>query len=64
MATTTFSGPVVSGNGFVGSVNVSSLTFASAPTSASNASNFAANVYITVVAGGTTYYIPAADTVW
>lgn len=64
MATTSFSGPVVSSNGFVGSVNVSSLTFSSSPTAASNASNFAANAYITVVAGGTTYYMPVSDVAW
>lgn len=64
MATTTFSGPVVSGNGFVGTVNTSALTFSTAATAASNASNFAANAYITVTAGGTTYYMPVADVAW
>jgi hypothetical protein len=67
MGTTTFSGPVVSNNGFDGSVDLGptgTLTTAT-PTAASTPASFSADRYITIVGqNGTTYYVPVADAVW
>ena len=67
MAQTTFSGPVVSNNGFEGSVDLGTsgtLTTAT-PTAATTAGNFSADNYIAIVGqDGTTYYIPVANAVW
>lgn len=71
MASTTFSGPVNSNNGFVGNVSGSvnlgasgTLTTAT-PTAAATPASFSADAYITIVGqNGTTYYIPVANAVW
>ena len=71
MASTTFSGPVTSTNGFVGSVSGSvnlgasgTLTTAT-PTTATTPASFSAARYITIVGqNGTTYYIPVATAAW
>ena len=79
MASTTFSGPVTSTNGFVGAVtgNVTgnvvgsvdlgasgTLTTAT-PTAATTPASFSADRYISIVGqNGTTYYIPVANAVW
>lgn len=71
MASTTFSGPVNSNNGFVGNVSGSvnlgasgTLTTAN-PTAAATPASFSADAYITIVGqNGTTYYIPVANAVW
>ena len=79
MASTTFSGPVTSTNGFVGAVtgNVTgnvvgsvdlgasgTLTTAN-PTAATTPASFSADRYISIVGqNGTTYYIPVANAVW
>ena len=67
MANTTFTGPVISNNGFEGSVDLGTsgtLTTAT-PTAAATAGNFSADNYIAIVGqDGTTYYIPVAAAVW
>lgn len=71
MASTTFSGPVTSTNGFVGSVTGSvnlgasgTLTTAT-PTAATTPASFSAARYITIVGqNGTTYYVPVATAAW
>ena len=71
MANTTFTGPVISNNGFEGDVTGSvdlgasgTLTTAN-PTAADTAGNFSATNYIAIVGqNGTTYYIPVAAAVW
>lgn len=79
MASTTFSGPVTSTNGFVGAVtgnvtgNVAgsvnlgaagTLTTAT-PTTATTPASFSAAKFITIVGqDGTTYYVPVATAAW
>ena len=67
MANTTFTGPVISNNGFEGSVDLGTsgtLTTAT-PTAASTPASFSATNYIAIVGqDGTTYYIPVAAAVW
>jgi|DEB0MinimDraft_10_1074344.scaffolds.fasta_scaffold310457_2 hypothetical protein len=67
MANTTFTGPVISNNGFQGAVDLGAsgtLTTAT-PTAAATAGNFSADNYIAIVGqDGTTYYIPVANAVW
>ncbi len=67
MANTTFTGPVISNNGFEGSVYLGTsgtLTTAN-PTAAGTPASFSADRYIAIVGqNGTTYYIPVANAVW
>jgi len=71
MANTTFTGPVISNNGFEGDVTCSvglvasgTLTTAN-PTAATTPASFSATNYIAIVGqDGTTYYIPVAAAVW
>ena len=67
MANTTFTGPVISTNGFEGSVDLGAsgtLTTAN-PTAAGTPASFSADRYIAIVGqNGTTYYIPVANAVW
>lgn len=67
MGTTTFSGPVVSNNGFDGSVDLGptgTLTTAT-PTAATTPASFSATNYITIVGqDGITYYVPVASAAW
>ena len=67
MANTTFTGPVISNNGFEGSVDLGTsgtLTTAT-PTAAGTPASFSADNYIAIVGqDGTTYYIPVANAVW
>ena len=67
MANTTFTGPVISNNGFEGSVDLGAsgtLTTAT-PTAATTPASFSATNYIAIVGqNGTTYYIPVAAAVW
>ena len=67
MGTTTFSGPVVSNNGFEGSVDLgpTGVLATATPTAATTPASFSADRYIAIVGqNGTTYYIPVADAVW
>ncbi len=67
MGTTTFSGPVVSNNGFDGSVDLGATGTLTTPnpTAATTPASFSADRYITIVGqNGTTYYIPVADAAW
>lgn len=62
MATTTFSGPVKSTNGF--DTNGTALKTAT-PSDATTAASFSATKYITIVGqDGTTYYVPATTAAW
>ena len=67
MANTTFTGPVISNNGFQGAVDLGAsgtLTTAN-PTAAGTPASFSADRYIAIVGqNGTTYYIPVANAVW
>ena len=75
MANTTFTGPVISNNGFEGDVTgditgsvdlgASGTLTTATPTAAATAGNFSADNYIAIVGqDGTTYYIPVANAVW
>ena len=66
MAQTSFTGPVVSQNGFEGAVDTGGEPLVLAtPTAAANASNFTATSYVTMVGqNGTTYYIPVRTAAW
>jgi len=62
MASTTFSGPVTSTNGFVGTLNTSGgvLTLAT-PTSYATGESLTADAYLTFTGqDGSTYYIPVS----
>lgn len=48
----------------VDSITVTTLEFTGAAATASNAAAFSATRILTVVADGTTYYIPAATATW
>lgn len=67
MAQTTFSGPVVSQNGFEGSVDLgtSGVLATATPTTATTPASFSADKYITIVGqDGVTYYVPVATAAW
>jgi len=67
MGTTTFSGPVVSQNGFDGSLDLgpTGVLTTATPTTATTPASFSATEYITIVGqNGTTYYIPVASAAW
>jgi hypothetical protein len=68
MAQTSFTGPVVSINGFAGNVsatNVSVTNLTIPATAASNAANFTATTYVTIKgADGNTYYVAARTSAW
>ena len=71
MANTTFTGPVISTNGFQGDVagsvdlGASGTLTTATPTAAATPASFSADNYIAIVGqDGTTYYIPVANAVW
>ena len=75
MANTTFTGPVISNNGFQGDVTgdvtgsvdlgASGTLTTATPTAATTPASFSATNYIAIVGqNGTTYYIPVAAAVW
>ena len=69
MATTHFSGPVNSANGFQGDVTATNVTatnvaLTAAAGTASNAAAFSAGKYLTFTANGVTVYIPCSTATW
>ena len=79
MGTTTFSGPVVSDNGFEGDfvgnvtgdlegsvdLGASGTLTTATPSAATTSASFSADKYITIIGqDGNTYYVPVASAVW